>query len=87
MLVAGSGRQTRLHSSAVQFPSTESNPRPHNGSDRGFSGRVIVGCRIGEPSNRQGTALFNQGIDLLNHGVASKTLSGVRLELSPRRWR
>jgi hypothetical protein len=30
--------------------------------------------------------LFNQGIDLLNHDIASKTLSGVKLELAHRRW-
>ena len=47
-------------------------------------GCVFVGGGVGEPSNRQGTALFNQGIDLLNHGVASKTVSGVKLELACR---
>ena len=41
--------------------------------------------RGGEPPNRQGTALFNQGIDLLNHDIASKTLSGVKLELAHRK--
>ena len=70
----------------VRFPVAESNPRPHDGSDRGFDGCVIFGGGVGESPNRQGAALFNQGIDLLNHGIASKTVSGVRLELAGRRW-
>ena len=53
--------------------------RPHGGSNGGGGGGV------GEPANRQGTALFNQGIDLLNQSIASKTVSGVRLELACRR--
>ena len=46
-------------------------------SDRGFGGCVIFGSGIGKPPNRQGTALLNQSIDLLNHGIASKAVSGV----------
>lgn len=53
-----------------------SNPRSHGVSDG----------RLGEPSNRQGAALLNQGSDLLNHGIASNAVSGVRLELARRRW-
>ena len=68
----------------MMFPNPESNPRPHGGSNGGLGGRVIVGGGVGEPPNRQGAALFNQGIDLLNHGVASKTVSGVKLELACR---
>lgn len=37
----------------------------------------FFGCGIGKPPNRQGTALLNQGIDLLNHGIAIKVVSGV----------
>ena len=69
---------------SVQFPNPESNPRPHGGSNGGLGGRVIVGGGVGEPPNRQGTALLNQGIDLLNHDIASETLSGVKLELARR---
>ena len=71
-----------------QFKSAnpESNPRPHGGSNGGLGSCVIVGSGVGEPANRQGTALLNQSIDLLNHGIASKTVSGVRLELARRRW-
>ena len=86
MLVAGNVHQTRLHSSASSIPKPESNPRPHGGSNGGLGGRVIVGGGVGEPPNRQGAALFNQGIDLLNHSIASKTVSGGRLELARRRW-
>ena len=50
----------------------------------GLGGCVIVGGGVGEPPNRQCTALLNQGIDLLNHDIASKTLSGVKLELARR---
>lgn len=46
--------------------------------------QLARGCGVGEPPNRQGTALLNQGIDLLNHDIASKTLSGVKLELACR---
>ncbi|RFC34206.1 MAG: hypothetical protein DID91_2727702338 [Candidatus Nitrotoga sp. MKT] len=56
------------------------------GSDRGFGGCVIFGGGISKPPNRQGAALFNQCIDLLNHWIASKTVSGVRLELACCRW-
>tara|TARA_Y100001968_G_scaffold56192_1_gene47437 strand:+ start:75 stop:296 length:222 start_codon:yes stop_codon:yes gene_type:complete len=69
---------------SAQFPTPESNPRPHGGSNGGLGGCVIVGGGGGEPPNRQGTALLNQGIDLLNHYIASKTLSGVKLELARR---
>ncbi len=86
MPVAGGVYQTRLLSSPSSIRVRESTPRPHGGSNRGFGGCVIFGGGVGEPPNRQGAALFNQGIDLLNHGVASKTLSGVRLELARRRW-
>ncbi|MEY3200656.1 MAG: hypothetical protein RIR70_206 [Pseudomonadota bacterium] len=58
----------------IGFLFAESNPHPQSGSDRG----------IGKPPNRQGAALFNQGIDSLNHGIASKTVPGVRLELTRR---
>ena len=85
MLVAGNGHQTRLRLDASSTPNPESNPRPHGRSDGGFSGCVIFSCGIGKPPNRQGTALLNQSIDLLNHGIASKTVSGVRLELARRR--
>ena len=68
---------------SVQFQNPESNLRPHGGSNRGLGG-VIIGGGVGEPPNRQGTALLNQGIDLLNHDIASKTLSGVKLELARR---
>ena len=71
---------------SVQFPNPESNPRPHGGSNGGLGSCVIVGGGVGEPPNRQGAALFNQGIDLLNHSIASKTVSEVRLELARRRW-
>jgi hypothetical protein len=67
-------------------PNPESNPRPHGGSNGGLGGCVIFGGGVGEPANRQGAALFNQGIDLLHHGIASKTVSGVRLELARRGW-
>lgn len=77
-------RRLRLHGAGAII--TESNPRPHGGSDRGFGDHVIFGVGIGEPSNRQGAALFNQGIDLLDHGIAAKTVSEVRLELARRRW-
>ena len=77
MLVARSGHQTRLH----------------DGSDGGcvivgcvIVGGVIVGGGIGKPPNRQGAALFNQGVDLLNHGIASKAVAGGRLEFTHRRW-
>ena len=86
MLVAGNVHQTRLIFCTVQFPSPESNPCPQGGSDRGFGGCVILGGGIGEPPNRQGAALFNQGIDLRNHCIAAKTVSGVRLERARRRW-
>ena len=66
------------------FPIPESNPRPYGGLNRGFDGYVVFSGRIGEPLNRQGAALFNQGFDLLNHGIASKTVSWVRLELARR---
>ena len=67
---------------SVQFPNPESNPCPHGSSNGGLGGCVIVGGGVGEPPNRQCTALLNQGIDLLNHDIASKTLSGVKLELA-----
>ena len=75
------GRQTCLYF-PCQFNSefVELNPHPHGGLDDGFGGG------IGEPSNRQSAALLNQGIDLLNHSIASKTASGVRLELARRGW-
>jgi hypothetical protein len=63
------------------FLNPESNPCPHGSSNGGPGGCVIVGGGVGEPPNRQCTALLNQGIDLLNHDIASKTLSGVKLEL------
>ncbi len=68
----------------MMFPSPESNPRPHGGSTGGLGRCVIVGGGVGEPRNRQGTALRNQGVDLLNHDIASKTLSGVKLQLARR---
>ena len=46
----------------------------------------LLNRQSAQPANRQGTALLNQSIDLLNHGIASKTVSGVRLELARRRW-
>lgn len=49
-------------------------------SGRGFGGGV------GKPADRQGTALFNEGVDLLNYRMASKRVFGVRLELARRRW-
>ena len=69
---------------SVQFPNPESNPCPHGSSNGGLGGCVIDGGGVGEPPNRQCTALLNQGIDLLNHDIASKTLSGVKLELARR---
>ena len=69
---------------SVQFPNSESNPCPDGSSNGGLGGCVIVGGGVGEPPNRQCTALLNQGIDLLNHDIASKTLSGVKLELARR---
>ena len=69
---------------SVQFPNPESNSCPLGSSNGGLGGCVIVGGGVGEPPNRQGTALLNQGIDLLNHDIASKTLSGVKLELARR---
>ena len=42
--------------------------------------------RCCEPPNRQGAALFNQCIDLLNHWFAAKIVSGLRLELARCRW-
>lgn len=70
----------------AQFPNPESNPRPHGGSDRGFGGRVIFGGGIGEPPDRQGAALFNQGIDSLNHDIPDKASFRGSLELARRRW-
>lgn len=58
----------------------------HDGSGRALGSCVIFDGGIVEPPNRQGTALFNQGIDLLNHGIASKTAAGVRLELARHGW-
>ena len=84
MLVAGNGHQTRLRWDVGSIPKPESNPCPHGSSNGGLGGCVIVGGGVGEPPNRQGTALLNQGIDLLNHDIASKTLSGVKLELARR---
>ena len=75
--VAASWRQTRLRLDVSSIPNPESNRRPHRDSDRGFGGCIIFGCGIGKPQNRQGTALPNQGIDLLNHGIASKAVAGV----------
>lgn len=71
---------------SIQFPNPESNPRPHGGSDRGFGGCVIFGGGIGEPPNRQGAALFNQSIDLFNHGILGKALPRVRLEFAHSGW-
>lgn len=84
-LVAGNLHQTLMLFASVQFPNTESNPRPHGRSNGGLGACVTVGGGVGESPNRQGAALFNQGIDLLNHGIAAKTECGVRLELARRR--
>ena len=84
MLVAGNGHQTRLRRDVGSIPKPESNPCPHGSSNGRLGGCVIVGGGDGEPLNRQCTALLNQGIDLLNHDIASKTLSGVKLELACR---
>ena len=75
-----------LPKAPIQFQFAELNPRPHGGSDRGFGGCVIFCGGIGEPPNRQGAALVNQGIDLLNHSIVSKTVPRVRLELARRGW-
>ena len=66
----------------MMFPNPESNPRPHGGSNGGLGGRVIVGGGVGEPPNRQGAALFNQGIDLLNHGIPNKASFRGKLKLA-----
>ena len=50
----------------------------------GSAAASLSAAGVGEPPNRQCTALLNQGIDLLNHDIASKTLSGVKLELARR---
>jgi len=81
MLLAGNGHRTRLRWDVGSIPKPESNPCLHGSSNGGLGGCVIVGGGVGEPPNRQCTALLNQGIDLLNHDIASKTLSGVKLEL------
>ena len=70
----------------VQFPNQESNPCPSSRS-RGWLGSILtVGSRAGEPPNRQGAALFNQGNDSLNHRIASKAVSRVGLELASDWW-
>lgn len=86
MLVTGNGHQTRLRSSASSIPKPGIEPASTWWFNGGLGGCVIVGGGVGEPPNRQGAALFNQGIDLLNHSIASKTVSGIRLELARRRW-
>ena len=70
----------------VWFPIAESNPRLSKGSGGRLGACLCVSGRVGEPSNRQGTALFNQGIDSLNHRVAGKAESRIGLE-SARGWR
>jgi len=42
------------------------------------------GGGIGQPANRQGAALFNQGVDALNHGIPGKASFMGRLQLSRR---
>ena len=70
----------------VQSPHRGSNPLLPGGSGRGLGGRFVVGAGVGEPSQCQGAALFNQGSDLFNHGIAGKTLPGAGLELARRGW-
>ena len=70
----------------VQVPIAESNRPPSKGSGGRLGACLCVSGRVGEPSNRQGTALFNQGIDSLNHRVAGKAESRIGLE-SARGWR
>lgn len=74
---AGAGMKLVCDRTWVQFAGPEPNPRPHGGSDGGFGGCVIFGRGIGKPPNGQGAALFNQSVDLLNHWIASKAVSGV----------
>ncbi len=61
-------------------------PRPHGDSGRALGSCVIFDGGIGESPNRQGTALFNQGIDLPSHGIARKTVARVGLELVRLGW-
>ena len=55
-----------------QFPNPQSNPRPAGGSCRGFGGCVIFVRRVGQPPNRQGAALFDQGDDPFNQRISGK---------------
>lgn len=47
---------------------------------------ALFGGRVGEPPNRQGTALFDQCVDSLNHGIPGKASFGVGLEFARSGW-
>lgn len=69
-----------------QFPNPQSNPRPAGGSCRGFGGCVIFVCGAGQPPNRQGAALFNQGDDPFNQRISGKAEARGGLEFARGAW-
>ena len=60
----------------------ESNPRPSSGSGMSLSGRLTFGSGVGDPPNRQGAALFDQGNDSIDHAIAGKLVSRFGLEFA-----
>ena len=69
-----------------QFPNPQSNLRRSDGSCTGFGGCVIFVCGVGQPPNRQGAALVNQGDDPFNQRISGKAEARSGLEFARGGW-